>query len=60
MSICYVFTRKTRLIRVLQSRISGLRKAGGALLALYIKEIDVLTKEKLTAIRRMRHMLRGE
>lgn len=53
-----IFTKNTRLIKVLQADVSGLRKAGGAILSLYIKEINVLTKEKLTAIRRMGNILK--
>jgi len=37
--------------------LKGLRKASSALLGMYIKEIDVLTPEKLRAIRRVRSLL---
>ena len=52
-------TKNTRLIKGLRADVSGLRKASSAILSLYIKEIDVLTKEKLHAIRRMRAVLTG-
>ena len=45
------------IIKGLQADIRGFCKASDAILSLYIKEIDVLTKEKLTAIRRMRAIL---
>lgn len=50
---------QVNVIKGLQADISGLRKASDAVLSLYIKEIDVLTKEKLIAIRRMRAILTG-
>lgn len=49
---------RVNVIAGLNSEIRGLRKAGDALLGLYIKDIDVLTKEKLVAIRRMRNILK--
>lgn len=45
------------LLNKLFGKLRGLRRAADLILALYIKEIDILTPEKLAAVRRLRQQL---
>jgi len=57
-AISQALTHKLILIwNNMSAHDKGLRKSGDVLLRMFIKEIDILTPDKLRAIRRMRSLL---
>lgn len=49
--------RMLKTIKTQKGQLTGLRKGSSEMLAMYIKEIDILTPEKLRVIRRVRNSL---